>query len=95
MKQENCYFNEIKALIKVKNYVFLHKDEEEIKKYLYSYGLIVGGMNVNIHAFYDNGIIELLEFENYSGNIHHIILIVGYMDDKFSGKKYRRIKNSI
>ncbi len=95
MKQGNCYFNESKALTKVKNFAFLPKDEEEMKKYLYRNGPIVAGMNANILAFYDKGIIEPLEFENCSDKINHAVLIVGYGVDKESGKKYWRIKNSM
>lgn len=89
-----CKYDESKAYVKVKNFSFVPKDEEEMKKVLYKYGPIAGAINGIIIAFYDNGIFEPWFPGMCPDNINHAIVIVGYGVDKETGKKFWRIKNS-
>lgn len=92
-REGKCNYDENKGVIKVKEYSFIPKDEEEMKKALYKYGPLAGACNGILMAFYDGGI-----FEPYEGfcpdKINHAIVIVGYGVDKETGTPFWRIKNS-
>ena len=89
-----CKYDEKKAVVKVKDFSFIPKDEEEMKKALFKYGPLAGAVNGVLMAFYENGIYEPW----YSGlcpdNINHAVVIVGYGVDPNTNKKFWRIKNS-
>lgn len=89
-----CRYDANRALIKVKEFKFLPKDEEEMKKALYKYGPLAGAVNGVITAFYDKGIIEPMYPGMCPPTINHAVLIVGYGVDKLTGKKFWKIKNS-
>ena len=89
-----CKYDESKAYVKVKQYNFVAKDEEAMKRVLYKYGPLAGAINGILMAFYDEGIYEPWFSGLCPDNINHAIVIVGYGVDKESGKKFWRIKNS-
>ena len=89
-----CKYDENKTVIKVKEFSFVPKDEEEMKKALYKYGPLAGAVNGILMAFYENGIYEPYYEGFCPDNINHAVVIVGYGVDKETGKKFWRIKNS-
>ena len=89
-----CKYNENKALVKVKQFNFVPKNEEEMKKALYKYGPLAGAINGALTAFYSGGIYDPVIDEICPNIINHAVLIVGYGVDKFTGTKFWRIKNS-
>ena len=89
-----CKYNENKALVKVKQFSFVPKNEEEMKKALYKYGPLAGAINGALTAFYSGGIYDPVIDEICPNIINHAVLIVGYGVDKFTGTKFWRIKNS-
>ena len=89
-----CKYDEKKAVIKVNNFSFIPKDEEEMKKALFKYGPLAGAVNGMLMAFYENGIYEPWLSMLCPDNINHAVVIVGYGVDKETNKKFWRIKNS-
>lgn len=89
-----CKYDENKTVIKVKNFSFIPKDEEEMKKALYKYGPLAGAVNGLLMAFYEKGIYEPWFSTACPDNINHAVVIVGYGVDKETNKKFWRIKNS-
>lgn len=89
-----CKYDESKGVVKVKEFSFLPKDEEEMKKALYKYGPIAGAVNSILMIFYDNGIYEPWYSSLCPDNINHAVVIVGYGVDKETGTKFWRVKNS-
>ena len=88
-----CKYNENKALVKVKQFNFVPKNEEEMKKALYKYGPLAGAINGALTAFYSGGIYDPVIDEICPNIINHAVLIVGYGVDK-DGSIYWIVKNS-
>ena len=86
-----CKYDESKGVIKVKEYSFVPKDEEEMKKALYKYGPLAGACDGMFIALYDGGVFDMEDF--CMDTINHAIVIVGYGVDE-NGTKFWRIKNS-
>lgn len=89
-----CKYDDSKTVIKVTEFSFLPKDEEEMKKALYKYGPLAGAVNGLIMAFYGGGIFEPWIPLLCPDSINHAIVIVGYGVDKETNKPFWRIKNS-
>ncbi len=89
-----CTYDEEKGVAKVKNWAFIPKDEEDMKKALFKYGPLAGAINAWTLAFYDGGIYEPWFSILCPATINHAIVIVGYGVDKETGKKFWKIKNS-
>lgn len=89
-----CKYDEKKGIVKVKEFSFIPKDEEEMKKALFKYGPIASAVNSILMAFYDSGIYEPWYSSLCPDNINHAVVIVGYGVDETTNKKYWRVKNS-
>ena len=89
-----CKYDENKAIIKVKEFSFVPKDEEEMKKALYKYGPLAGAINAMVMAFYEKGVYEPWISSLCPDSINHAVVIVGYGIDKETNKKFWRVKNS-
>lgn len=89
-----CNYNENKTVIKVTEFSFIPKDEEEMKKALYKYGPLAGAVNGVMLVFYDGGIYEPQYSTYCPDSINHAVVIVGYGIDKETNKKFWRVKNS-
>jgi len=87
-----CRMEHDKVVIKVVDYKFIPKDEEEIKNYLFNIGPLSAGLNANGLNFYIKGIIDPKSILCKVDKINHGVLIVGYgiQDDK----PYWIVKNS-
>ena len=92
-KAGECKYDENKSLTKIKQFSFVPKDEEEMKKALYKYGPLAGAINGIMIAFYEKGIYDPIIDEICPKSVNHAILIVGYGVDKESGQRFWRIKN--
>ena len=86
-----CKYDESKGVIRVKEYSFVPKDDEEMKKALYKYGPLAGACNGILMALYEGGIFDNEDF--CPDSINHAIVIVGYGVDE-NGTPFWRIKNS-
>lgn len=91
---ETCNYDETKEYAKVKEWSFIPKDEEDMKKALYKFGPLAGAVNGWLLAFYDGGIYEPWFSILCPSLINHAVVIVGYGVDEETGKKYWKIKNS-
>ena len=89
-----CKYDENKAVIKVKEFNFVPKDEEEMKKALFKYGPLAGAINGIMMAFYEKGVYEPWFSSLCPDNINHAVVIVGYGIDKETNKQFWRVKNS-
>ena len=89
-----CKYDENKTVIKVKEFSFVPKDEEEMKKALYKYGPLAGAVNGMLMVFYEKGIYEPWFSSLCPDSINHAVVIVGYGVDKDTNQKFWRIKNS-
>jgi len=89
-----CKYNANKTVIKVTEYSFIPKNEEEMKKALYKYGPLAGAINGIAVTFYKKGIFEPWFANMCPNTISHAVVIMGYGIDRVTGKKYWRIKNS-
>ena len=89
-----CKYDEKKTVIKVKEFSFIPKDEEEMKKALYKYGPLAGAVNGIMMASYENGIYEPYPSYICPDSVNHAVVIVGYGVDKETNKKFWRIKSS-
>ena len=73
-----CKYDEKKGIVKVKEFSFIPKDEEEMKKALFKYGPIASALNSILMVFYDSGIYEPWYSSLCSDNINHAVVIVGW-----------------
>ena len=89
-----CRYNESKTLVKVKNWAFVPKDEELMKKALYKYGPLAGALNGWMLEFYEGGIFEPWFDFLCPSAVNHAVVIVGYGVDEETGTEFWKIKNS-
>ena len=89
-----CQYDESKTIVKVKNWAFVPKDEEIMKKALYKYGPLAGALNGWMMEFYENGIFEPYFDFLCPASINHAVVIVGYGIEEKTGMLYWKVKNS-
>ena len=91
--REECKYDESKTLAKVKNWAFVPKDEELMKKALVKYGPLAGALNGWMLEFYEGGVFEPWFDFLCPATVNHAVVIVGYGVDE-NGMKFWKIKNS-
>ena len=88
----DCQVDKSKYYLKVNDFKFISKDEEEIKEHLYKIGPLSAGLNATMLQLYIRGILNPLKALCKPDKLDHGVLIVGYGEEK--GKKYWTVKNS-
>lgn len=90
----DCKYESSKAIVKVSDYKFISKDEDDIKKHLFEIGPLSAGINAALLNGYFKGIIKPGIIKCNPEKLNHGVLIVGYGYDSKSNLDYWIIKNS-
>lgn len=90
----DCKYQSSKAKVRISDYKFISKDEEEIKKHLFEIGPLSAGINAALLNGYFKGIIKPGIIKCNPEKLNHGVLIVGYGHDSKSNSDYWIIKNS-
>lgn len=93
-KKGDCKFNKEKVAVKISNYEFVSKDEEEIKAALVQNGPLAAALNAQMLQYYHGGVFHVKwPFTCDPKLLNHAVLIVGYGQTNL-GEKYWIVKNS-
>jgi cathepsin F len=87
-----CKFDKSKVALKVKGSHFVGPDESEIKQALFTTGPLAVALNADSLQFYDNGILDLDQYDCDPEGLNHGVAVVGYGSE--NGKDYWIVKNS-